>query len=161
MLEDQQLCLDTLSMGRLFNGFKGYPPPNINTVTADFITGLTDDLKIKNDIYKDGQLVTNFKFNMEVEVVTRRLVNGNYVKVNGFKVYATPWLLRNRRPAKIPFANPTNPESREKLPPGKYSLWVVSEKDKTAVFPKDLTEFKRIYYQQDANKAQVFYIDVE
>jgi hypothetical protein len=118
------------------------------------------DFRLKNATPGAWQIAeTNFKYTTPVEVVTRQLLaNGQFQTVNGYRIYANPWVDRNKKPAKINFQNSTNPGSADDIPPGRYYIWATSISGKEKEYPVRI-DFTDIPYAA-GGKQQTIFIDI-
>ncbi|MBS1524845.1 MAG: hypothetical protein JST19_04295 [Bacteroidetes bacterium] len=119
------------------------------------------DLKLKTKLGKKEKfnLSDELVFEVAVNVKTRKLVNGRFVLVSGYNVYANPWIIGTVLPARIKFTNSTSPGSTYNLPPGRYHLWVEDTQHNKKSYPVKV-EYTDIG-TDSTNKPITIFIDVE
>lgn len=122
---------------------------------------IVEDFKLKSLFahYSKAQLTSLMIFEMPVKVITRKLVHGKFILINGYKVYANPWIISDKKPAKIKFTNSTNPSSSQIIPLGRYRFWVESVTVPLKIHPSNADDFVDIGTDYKL-KEQIIYIDV-
>lgn len=132
-----------------------------NTVVIDsLLSNIIGDLKIKSNYGETipAKLYEGLTFSVPVKVYTRLWKNGKAKLVNGYKVYANPWIYKNTTPAQIKFTNSTNPYSKENIPPGQYFIWVESLTDPSKTYPLKVESVK-IGFTNETEPVTI-YIDI-